>query len=149
MKDLQLRQMSVDDIPEVLEIERECFLSSWSLEGYKDELLRRDSKAIVAEMNGEIGGFIITRLITSANESEILNIAVKQKFQKRGIGRLLLEETIDFLKLNEIRSVWLEVRKTNFTAHDFYSRNGFEFCGVRKNFYTNPTEDALVMKLNL
>lgn len=149
MKNLQFRQMTRRDIPEILEIERECFLSAWSFDGYRDELLRDDSKAIIVETSGEIAGFAISRLITSAEEGEILNIAIRRKFQKQGIGKLLLKEMIDFLRLNKIRSVWLEVRKTNLTAQEFYRRNGFERCGERKNFYANPTEDALVLKLNL
>ncbi|HEX8371034.1 MAG TPA: ribosomal protein S18-alanine N-acetyltransferase [Pyrinomonadaceae bacterium] len=149
MKDLRFRQMIVEDIPAVLKIERECFLSSWSFEGYKNELLRDDSKAIIAEMNGEVIGFIAARLITSVNEGEILNIAVRQTFQNKGIGTLLLKETIEFLESKKIESVWLEVRKSNFAAQDFYRKNGFAFGGERKNFYTNPPEDAFVMKLNL
>ncbi|HEX8247811.1 MAG TPA: ribosomal protein S18-alanine N-acetyltransferase [Pyrinomonadaceae bacterium] len=149
MKDSRLRQMSVEDIPAVLKIEQECFLSSWSFEGYKSELLRDDSKAIIAEMDGEAAGFAIARLITSVNEGEILNIAVSQKFRNRGLGTLLLKEINGFLKSEKIESVWLEVRKSNFTAQDFYRKNGFVLYGERKNFYTNPSEDALVMKLNL
>ena len=149
MKDIQFRQMIFADIPAVLEIELECFLSSWSFDGYRDELLRDDSEAFVAENKGEIIGFVAARLITSVNEGEILNIAVRRQFQKRGIGTILLKEIIDFFKSGAIKSVWLEVRKSNFTAQRFYQRNGFIFCGERKNFYTNPLEDALVMKLNL
>jgi len=149
MKDIQFRQMILGDIPTVLEIEKECFLSSWSFEAYRDELLRDDSKAIIAENKGKIAGFIAARLITSANEGEILNIAVRRQFQKQGIGTILLKEIIDFFKSNAVQSVWLEVRKSNFPARDFYRQNEFAFCGERKNFYTSPTEDALVMKLNL
>jgi ribosomal-protein-alanine N-acetyltransferase len=149
MKDLHIRQMSAGDIPSVQEIERECFLSAWSFDGYKNELLRDDSKALVVEMNDVIIGFAVMRLITSSDEAEILNIAVSEKFQNQGIGALLWKEIDGFLKSNAVRSVWLEVRKSNFTAQAFYRRNGFAFCGERKNFYTNPTEDALVMKLNL
>jgi [ribosomal protein S18]-alanine N-acetyltransferase len=149
MKELQFREMIFGDIPAVLEIEKECFLSAWSFEGYKNELLRDDAKIVIAENKGEITGFAATRLITSANEGEILNIAVRRQFQNQGIGTLLLKEIIDFFKSNAIKSVWLEVRKSNFTARDFYRRNGFILCGERKNYYTNPLEDALVMKLNL
>lgn len=141
--------MIFGDISAVLEIERECALSPWSFEGYQNELLRDDSKALVAETDGEIVGFAVSRLITPVSEGEILNIAVRQQFQKQGTGRLLLREVTDYLKSKQIRSVWLEVRKTNFTAQNFYLRNGFTFCGERKNFYTNPSEDALIMKLNL
>ncbi|HEX9962974.1 MAG TPA: ribosomal protein S18-alanine N-acetyltransferase [Pyrinomonadaceae bacterium] len=149
MKDLRSRQMTVEDIWAVLEIEQEGFLSSWSFDGYKSELSRDDSRAIIAENEGEIAGFIIARLITSTNEGEILNIAVRRQFQNQGIGTFLLREIIEFLKSYKIRSVWLEVRKTNFTARDFYRKNNFAVCGERKNFYTNPSEDAILMKLNL
>lgn len=149
MKDIRFREMIFADIPAVLEIEKECFLSFWSFDGYKNELLRDDAKIFIAENKGEIVGFAATRLITSAKEGEILNIAVRRRFQKQGTGTLLLQEIIDFFKANEIESVWLEVRKSNFTAREFYRRNGFIFCGERKNFYTRPTEDALVLKLNL
>lgn len=146
---LLFRQMEVGDIPVVLEIEQECFLSSWSFEGYQNELSRDDSKAIIVENSKTIIGFAVLRLITSASESEILNIAIKPEFQKRGIGTILLKEIIGFLKSKRIRSLWLEVRKTNFTAQNFYRRNRFILNGQRKNFYTNPPEDALIMKLDL
>ncbi|HEX8737282.1 MAG TPA: ribosomal protein S18-alanine N-acetyltransferase [Pyrinomonadaceae bacterium] len=149
MKDINFRKMIFGDIPAVLEIEKECFLSPWSFEGYRDELLRDDSAIFIAENKGEIIGFAATRLITSANEGEILNIAVRRQFQNQGIGTLLLKAIIDFFKTNKIQSIWLEVRKSNFTAREFYRRNGFTSCGERKNFYTSPTEDALLMKLNL
>ncbi|MDQ3799110.1 MAG: ribosomal protein S18-alanine N-acetyltransferase [Acidobacteriota bacterium] len=153
MKDLKFRQMTVEDVPAVLEIERECLLSPWSAEGYRAELSRNDSGMFIVENidedKTEIIGFVAARLITSANEGEILNIAVRRAFRKRGIGALLLLEIKDFLKSNAVRSVFLEVRKSNLAAREFYRRNGFEFCGERKNFYTNPAEDALVLKLNL
>jgi ribosomal-protein-alanine N-acetyltransferase len=149
MKNLKCRQMDLRDIPAVLEIGRECSLSYWSFDSYRDELSRDDSRAIIAENDEIIAGFVVLRLITSASESEILNIAVKPEFQQRGIGSVLLKEVVGFVKSRQIRSVWLEVRKTNFTAQDFYRRNGFIWSGQRVNFYTNPPEDALIMKLDL
>lgn len=141
--------MNVRDIPAVLEIGRECLLGSWSFAGYHDELSRADSKAIIAENGETIIGFIVLRLITSTGESEILNIAVKPEFQKHGIGTILLNEAMGFLKSRQIRRVWLEVRKSNLAAQSFYRRNNFNLGGQRKNFYTNPSEDALLMKLDL
>jgi len=149
MKNLQLREMNFSDIPAVLEIGRECFLSSWSFDGYRDELSRDDSQAIVVENDEIIVGFAVLRLITSASESEILNIAVKPEFQKQGIGTILLKEIVGLVKSSQIRSIWLEVRKNNFTAQDFYRRNNFVLSGRRINFYSNPREDALIMKLDL
>jgi len=153
VKDLQFRQMTAEDIKAVLEIERECALSPWSFEGYKDELSRNDSKLIIAENKSgnvyEIVGFAAVRLITSAKEGEILNIAVRPDFRKQGVGTFLLKEIEGSLKRNRIERIWLEVRKSNPAAQHFYLRNGFEFSGERKNFYTNPPEDALLMKLYL
>lgn len=149
MKNVHLRQMSAADIPAVLEIEKECFLSGWSFESYKNELSRDDSGTFIVESEKIIAGYAILRLITSASESEILNIAVKPEFQRQGIGTILLSEIVGFVRSKQIRSIWLEVRKTNFTAQDFYRRNRFVLSGQRKNFYTNPPEDALIMKLDL
>jgi [ribosomal protein S18]-alanine N-acetyltransferase len=149
MKNVRRRQMNAADIPAVLEIEKECFLSGWSFESYKNELSRDDSQTFIVESEKVVAGYAILRLITSASESEILNIAVKPEFQRHGIGTILLSEIVGFAKSRQIRSIWLEVRKTNFTAQDFYRRNGFVLSGQRKNFYTNPTEDALIMKLDL
>jgi ribosomal-protein-alanine N-acetyltransferase len=149
MKNLRRRQMNATDIPAVLEIEKECFLSGWSLESYKNELSRDDSQTFIVESEKTVAGYAILRLITSASESEILNIAVKPEFQRQGIGTILLSEIVGFAKSRQIGSIWLEVRKTNFTAQDFYRRNRFVLSGQRKNFYTNPTEDALIMKLDL
>jgi ribosomal-protein-alanine N-acetyltransferase len=145
--------MEIEDIPAVLEIERECLIGSWSFEAYTKELSTQNSASLVAfeisETEQEIIGFVFVRLITSVNESEILNIAVRPQFRNIGVGNVLLREIIEYLKSKRIKIVWLEVRKFNLPAQKLYLRNGFEICGARRNYYQNPSEDALLMKLVL
>ena len=149
MSGLEFRRINAKDSKCVLEIERQTSLSEWSFDGYKTEISRTDSICLVAELKKTIVGFVIARLISAASEGEILNFGVASDFQKMGIGTLLLREVIEIILLNKIEYLWLEVRKSNLKAKKFYEKNGFEIVGARKNFYNNPTEDALLMKLRL
>lgn len=82
------------------------------------------------------------------DEAEILSIAVQANHQKSGVGQILFDE----FKINclnkGVRTIWLEVRSLNLRAQKFYHKNGFQKVGTRKNYYQNPLEDALLMKLS-
>lgn len=90
------------------------------------------------------GGFI-----ENSHDGEIYNIAVKKEFQNRGIGQSLLDELITLARNRNTEAIWLEVRSSNVRAIDFYQKNNFIKVYERKNFYTNPSEDAFVLKRNL
>lgn len=164
----EVRFMRDSDIFQVKEIERECKLSGWSANDYKKELVRGDAVTLVLTINGSIVGFMIARLIKiplaknslnkiqaeknptfSEAEAEIYNIAVKNQYQNRGYGKKLLNRFIEICSGNRVNNIWLEVRKSNAGAIAFYNRNGFQFAYCRKNFYTAPTEDAIVLRLIL
>lgn len=81
-------------------------------------------------------------------ECEIYNIAVKREFQNRGIGNKLLDKLVLLTKENNCQSIWLEVRHSNTKAINFYQKNNFRQIYERKNFYSNPLENAIVMKRN-
>jgi [ribosomal protein S18]-alanine N-acetyltransferase len=149
MSKINIRRMCFDDIDRVMKIEREASLGSWSRQGYEAEFERNDSLALIGEYQAEIVGFGIARLITTAAEAEILNIGVKPYFQHRGIGTELIREIFYFLRNNEIKQVLLEVRESNVKAQKFYCKCGFEVIGRRKNFYNNPSEDGLTLKIDL
>lgn len=83
------------------------------------------------------------------NECEIYNIAVRREFWRRGIGRDLLNQVVRSAKRYSCRSLWLEVRNSNGKAISFYKKNDFSQIYKRKNFYSKPPEDAIVMKRNL
>lgn len=145
----------------------ESGLSFWSLDDYKTEAERTDSFALTAKKEGMLVGFIISRLITSealyytnenpaeitienkitAGEAEIYNIAVHDAFRGKGIGGNLLEAL--FYRLAHRHNnvcVWLEVRESNAAAIGFYEKNKFEIYRTRRNFYADPSENALIMR---
>ncbi len=143
--------MTAVDIPDVLQIGIENGLTDWGIAGYLSELNRNDSLILLATLNEKTIGFIVLRLIKIDNykvekEAEIHNFAVARQFQKQGIGKKLLQQAIDLEKPGKI---FLEVRKSNYLAINFYLKNGFQVIGERKNYYLNPPEDALLMKLEV
>jgi ribosomal-protein-alanine N-acetyltransferase len=145
---VHINKMAVEDVSDVMLIGIENGLTEWGITGYLSEMGREDSLILVAKLQTGVIGFIALRLIISTdrkcNEAEIINFAVAIHFQKQGIGGKLLQQAIEGEKPQVI---WLEVRKSNRPAVNFYLKNGFEFIGNRKNYYTSPVEDALLMKL--
>lgn len=140
---------------EILQIQAETDLSVWSKRDYLGELKREDSIfKIVQTADENIIGFALIRLLignsntsnASFGSSEILNIAVRNSFQNRGIGQMIFDEILRELENKNITEIWLEVRLSNANAIDFYQKNGFEFQFERKNYYQNPTENALIFR---
>lgn len=148
--------MRAESVPEVVKLAQECGLSHWSEADYLAELERSGSYLFLAESRPEqrIIGFILVRLITKREGHypatlEILNIAVKENYRKTGVGTLLIQPIIEIAKQNSPANIWLEVRSPNKTAIKFYEKHGFKSQYVRRNFYSNPVEDGIVMKLDV
>jgi len=148
--------MRAESVAEVVKIAEECGLSYWSESDYRAELDRTGSYTFQAEsIRGKIVvGFIIMRLITKTDRDypavfEILNIAVKENYRKAGVGTLLIRSTLDISKQNSPANIWLEVRFSNKPAIEFYKKHGFSPEHLRRNFYSNPVEDGIVMKLDV
>lgn len=142
---IDILKMNVDDITEILKIQQESNLSYWSYEAYKNEISRNDSFPIVAKLNNQIIGFLIARVITAESCAELYNIGVDLNFRRKKVGARLLESLIKYCVENNLEKIFLEVRESNETAIQFYLRNNFAVIGKRKNFYSNPTEDAILM----
>lgn len=143
-----------EDIAEILKLAELGGLAPWPEADYRAEIYRDDSTFLVIResITGKTAGFIALRLITSKNitgpsMAEILNITVVPGKRKQGIGTTLLQATIHTLAEHSPATIWLEVRCSNAPAIAFYRNNGFTIEYVRKNFYSNPTEDAFVMKM--
>ena len=155
------------DIPEIMHIANECDLSYWSRESYKNEIKNELNTNLKLTSKSKIVGFIISRLImlepydnnfeNSKNsnfsgaspmeyETEILNFAVASGFQRRGCGQRLYDGFQLKLKRSNVKTVWLEVRKSNNKAINFYKKQNFQIKYERKNFYASPVENALVMQ---
>lgn len=143
-----------EDLADILRLAEEGGLSPWPEADYRAEIYREDSTfLVIREKNTGRGmAFIAARLITNGNvadssQAEILNITVDRGNRKQGVGTTLLQAAIHALAAHSPATIWLEVRCTNTSSIAFYRNNGFTIEYVRKNFYSNPTEDAFVMKM--
>ncbi|MCX7988139.1 MAG: ribosomal protein S18-alanine N-acetyltransferase [Thermodesulfovibrio sp.] len=143
---LKIRAFKESDIASVLFIANESFPLPWSIKSFLDELKNPQSIFKVAEIDEEIIGYVIFRIVL--DEAELLSIAVKQKFRNIGIATALLSDTIEELK-DKVKTCYLEVRVSNQPAISLYKKFGFRVYGVRKNYYLIPEEDALLMRLDL
>ncbi len=130
-------------------IERASFPTPWSRSLFVEEIGRGFSDAIVAvEEPGEsVTGYAVCW--TVGGESHLLNIAVRPDSRNRGIGRSLLEECIRRGARAGGRRIYLEVRPGNQPALSLYRRYGFRFIGIRKGYYTDTGEDAIVLSREL
>lgn len=95
----------------------------------------------------ELTGYLIISNV--CDESEIIQIAVKDEFKRAGIATSLLHEAFEYCRKQKIISAFLEVRASNPGAIAFYEKNGFRKTGIRKKYYESPVEDAVMMKKDL
>ncbi len=138
-----IRKINYDDIEAVAQLEIECFSHPWSKESLKKEVENVNSLFLVYEIEQKIIGYIGMYLIV--DEADITNIAITKSYRGKGCGRKLLMEAIKQVFIDKYQAITLEVRESNQTAIHLYEETGFEIEGVRKNFYDNPTENALIM----
>jgi ribosomal-protein-alanine N-acetyltransferase len=156
MNQIKLESIQQADLSQVVALASKVNLSVWRTDDYKEELDRKDSYLLAAKRFGIVIGFIAVRLTLAdsndksiCSEADIINIGVLKKYQKKGIGSLLLNEFLMNADKLKIKTVWLEVRESNTEAQNFYRLNGFVQVRKRINFYIQPPENALVMRLEL
>ncbi len=138
-----LREMLVEDLDKVMEIEEDLFAVPWTKEGYFTFLTRKDAMFLVVEEKGEILGYC--GLLMVLDEGDVTNVAVRRDRQREGIGNFLMESMLRLAYEQGIRTVHLEVRVGNSVAVRLYERLGFVKDGIRKGYYTDPVEDAVLM----
>ena len=136
-------ELKNEDVLVVAEIEKECFSKPWSEKAIKTAINDDLSHFIVAKIGNEVVGY--GGMYSVMGEGYIYNIAVKRKYRKFGIGTNIVNELVNYSKIKSLNFLSLEVRKSNTPAINLYSNCGFEKIGNRKNFYTNPLEDAIIM----
>ncbi|HXM34089.1 MAG TPA: ribosomal protein S18-alanine N-acetyltransferase [Pyrinomonadaceae bacterium] len=153
---LSLLPMSEHDLLEVVEIEHSSGLSRWGWNAYHAEL-RSENRNLMwvarladptsPEENEWIAGYVVARL--AAGELHINNLAVREKHRQRGIGTALLTRVLEEAAEADAFVAFLEVRAGNAAAQAFYERCGFQVVGRRRNYYPEPREDALIMRLEM
>lgn len=142
--EIKIRLAEEKDIKNIADIEAECFTTPESENSVRSVIENPVYEAFVAEIDGEISGHTIT--MSTVGDMDILSVAVRPVFRKKGIGQKLMENLIAKAYENNIYDVFLEVRKSNIAAISLYEKMGFEKIGERKNFYDLPKEDAVLMK---
>ena len=138
------RRMTADDIDGVYEVELSAFEDPWSYSALRGELKNKLSRYIVAEDDdGRIVCYVGAWYIL--DEAHITNVAVHKEFRGKKIGNGLIEALIAMCDKDKIASITLEVRAGNFVAQGLYKKYGFLAGGVRKEYYSNNREDAIIM----
>lgn len=136
-----LKKMSAEHIPQIAQLEKECFSEPWNENALSEELSNENSHFLVA-VSDDVAGYIGVQEI--CGEAYITNVAVFGKYRKYGIGRALLKAACDGAKSRSCEFITLEVRESNIPAITLYESEGFEKAGVRKNFYSAPTENGVI-----
>ena len=136
----RVRSATSADVPAITAIERASFSDPWSPGAFR-ELLGPCS--LVADAEGAVAGYVFARIL--ADEGEVLNLAVGEKFRQRGVGRQLLDAVFGLFRKRGVRTAYLEVRTSNAPGRAFYQNMGFREVGRRRAYYDKPREDALVL----
>jgi [ribosomal protein S18]-alanine N-acetyltransferase len=148
---VKIRTATPADIPFLLQLERDSTTAAhWTLQQYTD-LFRDGAGArrlvLLAEREDVPLGFLVAQHI--ASEWELENIVVSSTERRKGIGGHLLRALIDATSQSASEWIFLEVRESNHPARGFYERTGFQKAGIRKAYYRDPPEDAVLYRLDL
>ncbi|MBS4210505.1 ribosomal protein S18-alanine N-acetyltransferase [Bacillus sp. FJAT-50079] len=146
--DISFRRATEQDIGQLVEIERKSFAVPWPAEAFHNDILHnRFATYVMIECNREVAGYCGVWLVM--DEAHITNIAILPQFRSRKLGESLLREMMSLAKEAGAITMTLEVRVSNQPAKSLYKKLGFQEGGIRKNYYTDNYEDALVMWVNL
>lgn len=143
VNNLVIEEMKVDDIDGVFEVEKNCFEDYWSKDSFKKELSNNLAKYLVAKVDGKVAGYVGIWFVV--DEGHITNVAVHEDYRGQKIGDQLIRELVQVCKDNKIVSMTLEVRTSNTVAQNLYRKYGFKMAGIRKEYYSNNKEDAIIM----
>ncbi|MEF2967586.1 ribosomal protein S18-alanine N-acetyltransferase [Paenibacillus sp. M1] len=141
---IEFRTMTLEDIPDIMVIEHESFTLPWSEDAFRNELtLNHFARYIVMDVDGKPVGY--AGMWTIVDEAHITNIAVRTAYRGRHLGEKLLREMMRWARELEMERMTLEVRSSNMVAQSLYAKLGFVAAGVRKGYYSDNQEDAVIM----
>ena len=137
----KLTSNDIDYIEQIFNLEKEIFKSSAFNKSYLDTLIKGNNSFIyVYLIDNKVCGYLI--ILDSIDVYEILAIATVEKYRNEGIAQELLDKI-------KTKDIFLEVRESNQIAINFYKKNNFKEISIRKNYYSEPTENAIIMKLEV
>ena len=137
----KLTSDDIDYIEQIFNLEKEIFKNSAFSKSYLNTLIKGDNSFVyVYLIDSKVCGYLI--VLDSIDVYEILAIATIEEYRNKGIAQKLLNKI-------KIKNIFLEVRESNQTAINFYKKNKFKEISIRKNYYSKPTENAIIMKLEV
>lgn len=142
-----LAPMTEEHIAQIAEIEKICFSAPWTENSIREELTNEVAHFITAVSDGRVLGYIGVHEI--CGEAYVDNVAVRPEYRRFGLGERLVSCAADGAKERGCEFISLEVRKSNIPAIALYEKQGYNIAGERKNFYTNPVENGLIMTKGL
>jgi ribosomal-protein-alanine N-acetyltransferase len=137
------RRMVLQDLEQICQLENQLFRSAWSEEMFSDDLDQNYAISLVVLEHDIIVAYIV--LYTVLDELHVANLGVAPEYQRLGIGYSLLQDILCTARSCSYAFAHLEVRKSNLPAISLYERLGFEKVGLRKNYYEEEQEDAILM----
>jgi ribosomal-protein-alanine N-acetyltransferase len=145
---IAFRAMELKDIDRIHEIETKSFATPWSKEAFHNELtMNKFALYTVIEVGNEVAGYCGAWVVI--DEVHITNIALLPEYRGMKLGEALLRKVMDLVKELGAKTMTLEVRVSNLVAQSLYRKLGFQEGAIRKKYYTDNLEDALVMWVNL
>ena len=141
--ELTIKEMTAQDIPQLAGLERLCFSTPWSENSLKAELQKEDAVFLVARQGITLAGYAGMNCVL--DEGYVDNVAVHPDFRRLGIGRALVQALLSEAQNRNLAFLTLEVRPSNLAAVALYQSLGFAQVGRRKGFYSQPSEDGLMM----
>lgn len=136
---MHIDKLKNEYVSQVREIEKACFSNPWSLEDLSAQVDNPTSHFLVAVKDGKAVGYMGLQIFSG--EGYVTNVAVLPEYRGQGIAKALISKQLE----NEMDFITLEVRKSNYPAISLYEKMGFDKIGIRPKFYSNPTEDAVIM----
>ncbi|MEC5425899.1 ribosomal protein S18-alanine N-acetyltransferase [Virgibacillus sp. C22-A2] len=148
MAELVIRKMELDDIEQVMIVEKASFATPWNAAIFNQEITdNRHAHYFIIEVDKSIVGYAGIWIVM--DDAQITNIAVLPSYRGMKLGEKLFQYTLQFAVKMGVTRLSLEVRESNVVAKKMYSKFGLVPGGIRKNYYTDNQEDALVMWVNL
>lgn len=136
--------MSQDHVLQIAQLEKMCFSSPWSERSIESELTNPLALWLIAVDNDRVAGYVGSQSVMG--EADMMNLAVDPEYRRMGVGNRLVEMLIDALSEEAVHSLTLEVRVSNVGAISLYEKMGFQQVGRRPGYYSNPKEDALILR---
>ncbi len=142
---MEIRRARPDDATRISELEQLIFPDPWQKKDIFSYICSEDGMCFSVLEGGQVIAYLVGRII--APEGEIYRIAVDERYRGRGVGYRLLSFALKTEHGRGLEATFLEVRRSNIPARKLYRAYGFREIGERKNYYKNPTEDAVLMLL--